>query len=246
MDEAPFWIAVNGVRRVMLSCARGDAHALAVGHLVGEGWIGGAGDILGHAVEEGPGGSSGVSVIIAAELEQRAESLRAHQLLHGCGVRHHLDCGDPAPRVVPAAAGAGGDNGIDADLPSALRELFARADAVARGGVHAAAMCDAVGIAFAGVDVARHCAVDRVIGAAALGGAPRSAHGLVLTSRVSAAMVLKAARAGVPWIGSRSVATPLARLLAASTGVHIIEKAARPANGTVPPRGHASDTGAAS
>lgn len=218
MDEAPFWIAVNGARRVVLNCTPGGGEALAAGHLLGEGWITGATDLLSLTVQRGPGGAGGADVIIPEPLAAAAVALHEHVVAHGCGLRHYLDCRASPPRVTPLPS--------PPDPAPLFRELFAFADRAApQGGVHAAALSTGAELLHGSADVARHCAVDRAIGAGALAGLRNA--GLLLTSRISAAMVLKAARADVPWIASRSMATPLARELAAVTGVTLIEQAVR-------------------
>jgi FdhD protein len=240
VDEAPFWIAVNGQRRAVLSCTAGGSESLAAGYLIGEGWVASAAEIDELVTEAGPGGSSGVRVTVPPGRVAQAAALLEHQMAHGCGLRHFLDCGDQAPTVSPG--------GPPADrLPEAFRDLFAAADAASpAGGVHAAALFDGASLRHGAVDVARHCAVDRAIGAGALADADLPRLGLLLTSRISAAMVLKAARARLPWIASRSVATPLARELAAAAGLVIHQNAARRAEpgsrrGADPARGPAAE-----
>jgi formate dehydrogenase assembly factor FdhD len=94
------------------------------------------------------------------------------------------------------------------------------------GGVHTAALCEGERIAFLKEDVGRHNAVDKVVGLALLAEEPLARLGLVLTSRVSAEIAIKAARAGVAWIASRSVPTTLALRVAETVGVPIIARAA--------------------
>jgi FdhD protein len=223
VDEAPVWIALNGVRRVLLTCSPADPHALALGHLLAEGWIDGAAAVTSAMVSTGPGRCVGVAFDVDPGAVLAAERLRQHQLEHGCGLRHFLDC-DP----LHGPAGAAGGGGAAPDLVAVFRALFAAADEAApAGGVHAAALTDGLRLVHTAVDVARHCALDRVIGAALRAGTPLGSHGLVATSRISGAMALKAVRAGVPWVASRSLATPLARELAAAAGLPIHEQAAR-------------------
>jgi formate dehydrogenase assembly factor FdhD len=66
-----------------------------------------------------------------------------------------------------------------------------------------------------------------VLGLSLLAGDNPASYGLLLTSRVSGVIALKAVRAGVAWLASRSLATPLARELAAAAGVPLLEQAAR-------------------
>jgi FdhD protein len=220
VDEAPVWIAINNVRRVVLTCLPADPHSLAVGHLLAEGWITDAAMIRGITVEEGPGGCRGVNVQLDPGVADEAERVRQHQLAHGCGLRHFLDC-VPMPRHDR-------DRGRAVDLTDVFRTLFAAADeASPTGGVHAAALTDGARLLHVAVDVARHCAVDRALGNALRGGTQVATLGLVATSRISGAIAMKAIRSNVLWAASRSVATPLARELAAAAGMPIHENAAR-------------------
>jgi FdhD protein len=226
MDEAPFWISVNGERRVLLTCWPGEPAALAVGHLVAEGWALDARSVLGWAVRAGPGRCTGVDAEVEPAQVADAERLRRHQLEHGCGLRHFLDC-EPIPRAHRSPA--------PDDLAGVFRSLFEAADAAApEGGVHAAGLTDGSSLLSVSVDVARHCAVDRVIGQAVIAGRHAPLPGLVTTSRISGSMALKAIRAGVAWAASRSLATPLARELAAAAGLTLVEKAARRHGGSGP------------
>jgi len=86
------------------------------------------------------------------------------------------------------------------------------------GGTHSAMLCplDGGAVAFA-EDVGRHNAVDKVLGAGALGGFDMGRCVLVSSGRQSSEMVLKAARSGVPIIAS--VAGPL------ESGIRIAEAA---------------------
>jgi FdhD protein len=222
VDEGPVWIAINGVRSILLTCSPAETDALAVGHLIGEGWIRSAAEVRSLRTVSGPAGACGVEVEIDDDAAAAAAALRRHLTAHGCGVRHVLDCVGPQRPLPPRPA-------TTPPLTEAFRALFAIAETASPdGGVHAAALYDAHGLHHAAVDVARHCAVDRVIGLAALAGDELARYGLVSTARVSGAIAAKAARAGVAWLASRSVATPLAREIAAAGGLTIHERAARP------------------
>jgi FdhD protein len=221
MAEAPVWIAINGQRRVILTCTPTAVEALAMGHLLAEGWIRAATEVQSLMAVTGPGGARGVEAVIPAEQCAAAEALRRHQITHGCGIRHVLDCAPLLPRAAAV--------GVATELGASFRALFSAADeASPAGGVHAAALCSADGrLRHTSVDVARHCAVDRVLGLSLLAGDDPMKFGLLLTSRVSGNIALKAVRAGVAWLASRSLATPLARELAAAAGTPLLEQAAR-------------------
>jgi FdhD protein len=72
-------------------------------------------------------------------------------------------------------------------------------------GTHAACLVDTEGVCVAkAVDVGRHNAFDKVIGRAYLEGMDVSSHFLLSTGRQSAGMVLKAARAGIPLVATKT------------------------------------------
>lgn len=222
-DEQPLWIALNGVRRIVLSCSPDDTAALALGHLLAEGWIHSTADI--HALattDDGTGGARGISAEIDPIRLENAELLRRHQTLHGCGLRHALDC-DPyglSPVRPPA---------LPMDAVMVLRSLFAAADERApHGGVHAAALSDGSSLCALSIDVARHCAVDRAIGLGLREQRDLAGLGLVCSARISGAIALKAVRARIGWIVSRSVATSLAHELGDAYGLLLLERGGRP------------------
>lgn len=220
-DEQPVWIALNGVRRIVLSCSPHEPAALALGHLVGEGWIRTAADVHSLATSENEDARIGVSAQVDPEQLDAAELLRRHRTLHGCGLRHALDC-DPYD-LMPVRPPA-----LPVDSVTLLRALFAASDDVAPGGgVHAAALSDGATLFAASIDVARHCAVDRSIGLGLADHDELGAFGLVCTARISGAMVLKAIRARLGWIGSRSIATTLAHELADAYGLRLLERAGK-------------------
>lgn len=212
--ETPVWFAVNGERRVVLSCSPGALDELALGYLLTESWI----DDVAH-VRRSEIHACGVSLDIDVERAAAAEALRMHQRTEGCGLRHFLDCVGPEPSRSAGPA---------PDAAPLLRELFGHTDGAAReGGVHGAAISDGSTLLHVRSDVARHCAVDRVIGAALSGGSDPSGCGLVLTARVSGAIAWKAVRARLGWIASRSIGTSLAHEICDRYGVTLVERAAR-------------------
>jgi FdhD protein len=220
LEEAPISIAVNGVRRALLSCSPHDAAALGAGHMLAEGWIRSRDELLDVRLTD----ARRVDITIDDRRLSAALELRAHQLSNGCGVRHILDCDDA---FIPRAS-----SGLPpTDMIGVLRALFAAADAAStEGGLHAVALADGTNFIHATTDVTRHCAVDRVLGMALLAGTPMRGLGLVLTARISGAMALKAAHAKLSWIASRSIATSLAHEIADACGLTLIERAARRAD----------------
>jgi FdhD protein len=89
--------------------------------------------------------------------------------------------------------------------------------------VHAAAIYSGDGnlVAFA-EDVGRHNAVDKVLGFAAMGKTALSDSMIVLTGRLTADIVLKGARAGVPVMASLAAALDSGIALAEESGLTLI------------------------
>jgi formate dehydrogenase accessory protein FdhD len=119
LRETSVWLAINGTRRIMLTCSPHEREALALGHLLSEGWIDEAGDVLALAAVDGPCGATGVDMTLDVTRERAALQLRDHRLQHGCGLRHEIDCVRPAvaTEVMPAM-----------DAAVLFRALFAAAD----------------------------------------------------------------------------------------------------------------------
>ena len=112
-------------------------------------------------------------------------------------------------------------------LPDLFRQLYASAEiGQASGGLHVAGVADGAQLVFSVEDVARHAAVDKIVGALARQQAGAHHLGLVLSARISGEIAWKAARAGFAWVASRSVPTTLAVAVAARAGLPLIARAA--------------------
>jgi formate dehydrogenase assembly factor FdhD len=144
--------------------------------------------------------------------------------------------GDEITIAIPAALRAGEARSVPSErvgVPTAdtfaelFKELFARVDAKhASGGMHAAALATNGRIAYQAEDVGRHNAVDKVIGMALLDHGDLTAHGLLVSSRISGEIARKAARSTVAWLASRSIPTTLAVRTAQKVRLPIIGRAA--------------------
>lgn len=207
VEETPWWLEVNGERVARGTATPSGLERLAAGRLLVEGEIMGVDDLMSLTVVDEPPGCAGLRAIVPAERAAAAQQARAHRERHGCGERYFLTC---APESLTAGRPPETRPNLDI-FPDLFRTLYASAEAYGRtGGMHSASLTDGTELLYRVDDVGRHSAVDKAIGWAVLERADRSALGLLLSARVSAAIAVKAARAGLAWVASRSIPTDLA------------------------------------
>lgn len=221
--EVPLWLEINGGRRTCWTCTPVALDALVIGYLRTSGAIRSLADLQALEVVEEPAGCAGVRATVAEAGAARVALERRLLRAHGCGVLHYVACDPDALRYAAAVPLPGADV-----LRSAFRSLFAQTDAAyPEGGMHAAGLLADDALRAVAFDVGRHNAVDRAIGLALQQGIALEAAGLVLSSRVSGAIALKAARARVGYIASRSIPTSLAQRLVDALGLPLIARAGR-------------------
>ena len=107
-------------------------------------------------------------------------------------------------------------------LPDIIRKAQPTFDRT--GGLHAAGLVDAHGVAFCvREDIGRHNAVDKVIGKAVLDGkVPISNHALVVSGRLSFEIIQKAAIAGIAFIAAVGAPSNLAVQTADDLGITLV------------------------
>jgi FdhD protein len=204
--EASFWLEINGRRIGSWSCTPGDLPALIAGWLLAQGYL----DPLRRppsleVVEDD--GILGVRATLPVEQVLQGDLERRHRREHGCGLLYFVRC---APERIRRRASAPPPPDGDVLLPL-FRELFAASTRDRDlGGLHTAALTDGEKILYQIDEVGRHNAVDKVIGRAILEGVDPAGLGLLITARISGEIALKAARARLGWVASRSVPTTLA------------------------------------
>lgn len=220
VPESPFWLEINGRRVGSWTCSPEHLPALAAGWLMAQGYL--------DAQHRPPNlrlvdddGIPGIRVALPAEQALQGDLERRHRREHGCGLLYFTRC---APERIRHRSG-----GAALPRPEEFAPLFRTLFALSRrgdlGGMHAAALSDGRELLFPIEEVGRHNAVDKVIGQAILAGTALSDLGLVLTARISGEIALKAARAGLAWVASRSVPTTLAVEVAAHAGMPLLARA---------------------
>lgn len=221
--EIPFWLEINGRRRTCWTCTGADLETLVIGYLRSSDHIRGLAELQSLQVAEEPAGCAGARVMVSEEGATRVARERKLVREHGCGVLHYVHCEPAALRYRTEAELPGPDA-----LRAAFRDLFARTDAAyPEGGMHAAGLMIDDTLRYVAFDVGRHNAVDRAIGTALQRGVALERAGLLLSSRVSGEIALKAARVKFGYLASRSIPTSLAQLLVDAVGLPLIARAGR-------------------
>lgn len=209
-------LEVNGRTVAVWSASPGGEHALAVGRLIADGFVHQHADLVGVTVRP-----DADVMVLAAELTaaaaERGFAERAHRAACGLGLLHFLVCDVAVLRArresLPPDASV---------LAGLMRELFAGSPS---RGTHSAALVEEERLIDRVEEVGRHNAVDRAIGAAFSRGLTPGRVGLVVSSRISGEIALKAARAGLAWVASRSIPTTLAVRLADAGELPLVARA---------------------
>ncbi len=220
VDEIPVTISVNGQSVLNGTCSPDLLEAYAVGRLLAEGYIADRDDV--HAVSvEGAEHARSILVELPLPAAQAGEGERRHRAQHGCGILYYVECSPESIRRPWT-----GELPELSIFPSLYQQLFAAAE-VHRdtGGMHSAALAKGGSVLHVAHDVGRHNAVDKSIGQAVLAGLDPTDTGLLLTSRISGEIALKAARAGVAWVASRSIPTTLALRIARFANLPLVGRA---------------------
>ena len=220
VQEVPVTITVNGNAVLQTTCSPEQLEAFAVGRLMAEGYVTDRDDIV--AVNAGGNEQARtIAVELPLPAAQAGEAERRHRHQHGCGILYFLDCAPESLRrpwmnEAPSVE----------VFPALYQQLFASGEDYKEiGGMHSAALSNGSSFVHVAHDVGRHNAVDKAIGLAILADEDLTRHGLLLTSRISGEIALKAARAGLVWVASRSIPTTLALRIAQAASVPLVGRA---------------------
>jgi len=215
IKEEAYTLFVNDEEVVTLVCSPSHLRELAAGFLYAEGFITRREDLLDLAVNHKDG------LIWAETSTPRPPGFLQRSITSCCGRgRASFYFRNDAENINPVQ----GDIKISARQLSSLgRRLEEKGEIFrATGGTHGAALCLPGEIICFFEDVGRHNAVDKVCGHCILNDIPRHNRLLLLTGRVSAEILLKAARMGVPLLASRSAPTNLALKLAEQLRITVV------------------------
>ncbi len=220
-DETPIGISYNDKPYAVLMATPQDVEDLAVGFTLTES-IAEIGDIEDITVEERDEGVA-VNLVLKPMAEQsvalaRKRSLEGRSSCGLCGVTKLSDTVRALRAVV---------SGLKVSRSAIHAALTALGDAQVLGrntrATHAAAWADAQGrLLLVREDVGRHCALDKLIGAAVAEGLTPADAFVVVTSRCSYEMVEKTAMAGIPMLVAISAPTALAIRKAEEAGLTLV------------------------
>ena len=211
--ENPVTIFLNDIELVTLMCSPTHLDELAAGFLFTEGVISGKKDIKSVVADE----AEGVVWIVTNGRRKSVRNLLSRRLITtGCGrgLSFHDSSEGKKLRVHSRLKMAPGQ------LTVLMKELQAGSTLYKlTGGVHSAAICDETHVLALREDIGRHSAVDKVLGHCVLNGLSTEDAILVSSGRISSEMVIKAARANIPMIVSKSAPTHLGVALAKEFGI---------------------------
>lgn len=220
-EEVPVAFVYNDAPFAVMMATPADLEDFAQGFALSEGIVEAMGDARVQSIERLLEGIE-VRIRIPADREQVLQSRRRSMSgRSGCGV-----CGSELLEAAlrsPAPVGEGIAVTTTA-LARALRELRGLQPLNARtGATHAAGWALADGrVVLVREDVGRHNALDKLIGAMHRAGLDPQAGFLVVTSRASYEMAMKAASAGIAFMAAMSAPTALALALAQRTGLTLL------------------------
>ena len=219
VEEVAIAFSYNGVGHAVMMATPTELEDYALGFSLHEGIVATADELRFIEVVPREGGLVLELAIPQVRFDTLAQHARRTLGSSACGL-----CGSealqqalrPLPQVVPAAFDARSIAEALCRFPS-LQSLNART-----GGAHAAAWCDAVGVRVMREDVGRHNAVDKLVGALVRAGIDARNGYVIVSSRASFELVLKAAISGIGTLVALSAPTSAAIDGAKRCGMRLI------------------------
>ena len=215
-SERPITFHLNDVEVATTQATPSDLEELAVGFLVSEGLIVDRDALRRVDVDA----KRGLVWLTSDEVVPEDLVYRTRYMTSGCG-----------KGVTFSSVGhARGLAHITSELTVTADDLYGLIGEMARaaelyrdtGGMHACGLARDGGLVLVREDVGRHNALDKLLGRAWLDRIPTADAILVSTGRISYEMAVKAAKASVPVVASRSAVTDLAAEIGAELGITLI------------------------
>lgn len=200
--EHLLYIMVDEIPCCMLTCSPANLIQLAVGHLFSQGYI------------------EGIDWIDSIELTDDCKEVRV-TLVPGKKLILPQDSLDVShlKHVTPIAM----DDTLKKLLFAQANVLYDSADWFFQtGAAHSSSLSFDGEIRYRFADVSRHNTIDKLIGQALIDGADLGKSVLFTSGRIPLDMLHKAARCGIPVIGSRSAPTTAALAMAKKRGITLV------------------------
>lgn len=219
--EVPVALHVNGLPFVVLMATPCDLPDLALGFALSEALIDAPGELRVDEIADTVDGIGIRMSIPPARAEALANRSRNLPGYGGCGICGTADI-EAVLRTPPRIASP--MHITEAALHRALAALQARQPLnAATGATHAAGFADREGkLQLVREDVGRHNALDKLVGAMATAGIDAGNGFVIVTSRASYELAMKAAQVGIPLLAAISAPTTLAIALAESANLCLV------------------------
>lgn len=217
VQENPLTVFLNHEELATMVCSPGGYNELAVGLLLSEGLVHQPEDILEIAYNEEEG-------IMWIETSVPGSKSGTYLNRHTAGYYGKKRGGQHAIEEIRALQPAPSATRFQgAHLLDLINNLEQEAVTFKRtGGVHSAALADQSGFLCRYEDIGRHNAVDKVLGYAFINRITTNDKCLLLSGRVASEILLKAARADIPLVLSRSAPTGLTIDLAEEMNITVV------------------------
>ena len=214
--ERAVTVHMNDVEVATMQATPDDIEELAVGFLVSEGLLLERDSLKSVSADY----KRGLVYVETTEEVPDELTYRRRYITSGCGKGVTFSSVGHARSLEPV----GGDFSVDpAVLHGWMRVMNEQATKYRdSGGMQACAFASGGEVRIVREDVGRHNAVDKVLGRAWIDRTPTEDAVLLSTGRVSYEMAVKAAKARIPVIASKSAVTDLAAEIAAGLGICVI------------------------
>ncbi|MBO8126215.1 MAG: formate dehydrogenase accessory sulfurtransferase FdhD [Firmicutes bacterium] len=218
ISEVPITLELNGREFVTLLCAPVMLEELIVGFLYTETLIKRYADI------------TNISIDLEKQLV-KVETTKKNLLAEKLYGKRTITTGCGRGTIFYHVSDSLGTKKIDSELTVSAETISELMRAwqeetglfLLTGGAHAAAIGDSSGqVLVLAEDIGRHNAVDKVLGKALMEEWNLADKIIMTTGRISSEMLIKAAKAGIPVVVSRSAPTELALAIAAELGVTVV------------------------